>query len=46
MKEVYYCLLDNNLSCCTIRHLDDVDALLQGVDLHTIDSVDFETTIH
>lgn len=32
--------VDNNLSCSTISHLNDVDALLQGVDLHTIDSVD------
>ena len=33
-------LLDNNLSCCSISHLDDIDALLQAVDLHTIDCVD------
>ena len=33
-------IYDNNLSCCSISHLDDVDALLQAVDLHTIDCVD------
>ena len=33
-------LLDNHLSGSTISHLDDVDALLQMVHLHTIDGVD------
>lgn len=46
MKEVYYCLLDNNLSCSTISHLNDVDALQQAVDLHTIDSVDSCSSIY